>query len=441
VLRTIFVLALASVGFAYVFQGPFYALLFYLWIAYFRPETWVWNGGVIQALNLSYVAGLCTVVLVLFSRERFRGGLRVALLGLFLAQTFASTLFGIHTAYAWPFWIEFLKVVVVTYLIGCLANDTDRFRLVLLIIALSLGIEAGKQGWVNLIMHPGAPNPNTHPMLGDNNGVAVGMLMLVPILTTLAATARTRTERYAHRFLALGVLYRGIVTFSRGGFLACAALAFVYVLRSPRRIPALAGIVLAALLIAPILPSSYWQRMDTINASDNPDEADKSTRGRLHFWRIAVDMANAQPFLGVGHNSFNAVYDMYDDSDAEFCHNRSVHSVWFGLLAELGYPGLVLFLAQLVLAFRACSLARRAARSNPKWAVLGRFAFTLEAAFVAYSVGGTFLPFQYNEMYWHLIGLSIALYALARTALASAKADAETDPPLAMPAASFGIAS
>ena len=39
-LRTIFVLAIMGIGFVYAFQGAIYSLMFYLWIAYFRPEQW-----------------------------------------------------------------------------------------------------------------------------------------------------------------------------------------------------------------------------------------------------------------------------------------------------------------------------------------------------------------------------------------------------------------
>jgi hypothetical protein len=79
----------------------------------------------------------------------------------------------------------------------------------------------------------------------------------------------------------------------------------------------------------------------------------------------------------------------------------------------------LLFIAQLALAFVACSRARRAARVSPKYEHLAKFAFGIEAAMVVFIVGGTFLPFQYTEMLWHFIGLSIALDMLARTALAS----------------------
>jgi len=433
-LRTLFVLAIAAVGFIYAFQGALYGLLFYLWLAYFRPEQWVWDANLIASLNLSYIAGICTLIAAIFSRTRWQINLRVLLLVLFLGHTFMSTMLGLAPDYAWPFWVEFLKAAVVSYLIVVLVTDAVSLRLVLLIIALSLGLEAAKQGWAEIVRHPGAPNMNPLPMLGDNNGVAVGMLMLVPVLTALAATARTKYERLFHRFLALGVLYRGIVTYSRGGFLACVALALCYLIRSPKRLPALAGLLVGAMVILPVLPDAFWERMSTIRPPDAEAATTEATASgdetsalaRLHFWHVAVRMANDRPLVGVGFNSFNQTYDRYDDHDGEFGRGRSVHSAWFGLLAELGYPGLLLFLAQLVLAFLGCWRARAAARLGPDYAHLRHFAFAIEGGLVVFVVGGSFLPVQYLEMVWHFFAISIVLDILARNAFAAADADRRT---------------
>lgn len=425
-LRTIFVLAIAAVGFIYAFQGALYGLLFYLWIAYFRPEQWVWDADLLTSLNLSYVVGICALAATVFSRVRWQFNLRVALMALFLAHAFVSTMVGLSPGYAWPYWIEFLKAVVVSYLIVILVTDAVQMRLVLLVIALSLGFEAAKQGWVEMLRHPGAPNFNPLPMLGDNNGVAVGMLMLVPILTSLAAMAHTKYERWVLWFLALGVLYRGLVTYSRGGFLAAAALGVFYLIRSPKRLTALAGILVAVMVIVPVLPSAFWDRMSTIRPPDTEStEAsgdDTSSLSRLHFWAVAIKMADDRPLVGVGFNSFNKTYDRYDNS-GEFGSGRSVHSAWFGLLSEVGYPGLLLFLALFGLAIGSCWRARAAARIGPEHAELVHFAFAIEAALIVFAVGGSFLPVQYMEMVWHVFALAIALDSMARGAQATAAAE------------------
>jgi probable O-glycosylation ligase (exosortase A-associated) len=287
-----------------------------------------------------------------------------------------------------------------------------------------LGFEGAKQGWAQLILNPGGMNANDLAQLGDNNGVAVGMLMLVPILTTLAAISSRFSEKMLMRFFAVGVLYRAISTYSRGGFLACAALGAAYLFRSQKRVPALIGLVVATLIIVPVLPQAFWDRMNTIRTPDQvSEEEDRSGAGRLHFWRIGFIMANDRPLTGVGFNAYNRVYDKYDDSHGRFGTARSVHSVWFGLLSELGYPGLVLFLIQLVLAFAACRRARRVGRAQPEYAQLSLFAFGIESGLVAFAIGGTFLPFQYTEILWHFIALSIALDYIARSASTAVNAE------------------
>src|SRR5262249_13770112 len=145
------------------------------------------------------------------------------------------------------------------------------------------------------------------------------------------------------------------------------------------------ALAVACLMIAPVMPTQFWNRMKTIN-----EARDVSALGRRHFWQVAVAMANENPLLGVGHDAYNASYDGYDSSHGDFGSARSVHSIWFGTFAELGYPGLILFVTQLLLAFRAAARARAAARSDPANAHLGHYAFGLEGALVAFVVGGSF---------------------------------------------------
>jgi probable O-glycosylation ligase (exosortase A-associated) len=418
-LRTIFVLGILAVGSYFSLHSAFNGLLFYLWYAYFRPETWIWT-DLLTASYISWLIGIYVVVRASLS-ERLRVDLRVVLLLLFLAQTLLSTLLSSQTEYAWPYWKDFLKSTLITYLIAVMVTDAKRLRLVLLTIALSLGFEATKQGWAQLVLNPGGQNNNPLPMLGDNNGTAVGMLMLVPIVTTLAATTTGRWQRAAFRFMALGVLYRAVSTYSRGGFLACVGLGLSYLVRSHRRAPALAGILVAVSLIAPALPDAFWERMNTINdAQENPESADASIRGRLHFWHVAILMANDHPFSGVGHNAFNASYDIYDDSNGEFGTGRAVHSSWFAVLAEQGYAGFCFYLAIILLAFRACATARKAGRLGPQHENLKQFSFAIESGLIAFVVGSSFVTLQYSELLWHVIGASMALDALAKRALAEA---------------------
>ncbi len=429
-LRTLFVLIIATMGGLAAFRGPFYALLWYLWIAYFRPETWVWS-NLISSLRLSLVSGFVLVGLLVFSRERFRFDWRILLMGLFLAQSALSLAVSPHAEFSYPFWVDFLKSTLVSYAIATLVTDVWRLRTVLLVITFSLGFEATKQGWVQLVLNPGGQNFNMLPSIGDNNGAAIGTLMIVPITLSLANTAQKRWERYLHRFVAVGVLYRAIVTYSRGGFLALMAFGTVHWFRSRWKLRSLLAMCFVGALIAPVLPDAFWDRMLTIGASS--EERDASAQGRLHFWAVAVEMANDRPFTGVGHLAFNNAYDQYDFSGGEYGHNRSVHSSIFAVLAECGYPGLILFAANVGAALFTCRKVRKLAAKTPAINELGFYASALEASLVIFMVGGSFVIFQYTEIVWHVIALTMALHSIAVTTMERATVStpaAETPKPV-----------
>jgi probable O-glycosylation ligase (exosortase A-associated) len=394
-LRLIFVFLIIALGsFASIFS-PFYALLFYLWNAYFRPDDWTY-GGLIASLNLSFLIGTYLVLATAFSRPRLRVGVRIVLLALFLADTLVSTMQSEHVAYSWSVWIEFAKVVTVAYVIILLTNDRTRFRYVLLMIAISLGFECAKQGWAQLYRAPGAQNNNPILFLGDNNGVAVGTMMLVPILSALAQTATRRWEAFAHRFVLIGVFLRGITTYSRGGFLAAAVLGIFSLARSRKKVRAFVGAGVIAGIVLTVMPQAFWDKMNTINASES--ERDDSAAGRLHFWVIAREMAEAKPLTGIGFSAYNL----------------SFHSIWFGPLAELGYPGFLLFVA--LFASSVWSLWRISSkvRHDREKHDIHIYANALLTSLVVFGVGGTFLPLQYNEMFWHFMALGITLTFLAQ---------------------------
>ena len=412
-LRSLLISVLLSIGWVLAFRSALYAAGLYLWIAYFRPESWAWS-QTFATLNLSYFAGVFLVVRTLISGVSMRPTWRSALLLLFLVLTLLSTYASVHADYSWPYWQAFAKTIVVSYLLTVIIRTEADFRFILVVIAVSLGYEAGKQGWAQLILNPGDRNINSIPFLGDNNLVAVGMAMLIPLVTALANTSGTWQKR-AWQFLNVGIVYRAVSTYSRGGFLALGAVAGLSFWRSERKARALTAAVIIALLVLPTLPPRFWDRMSTIAAATNEEERDDSQRGRLYFWEVAVAMANDRPLLGIGHSGYEESYDQYDTSDGRYGPRRAVHSAWFGVLAESGYPGLVLFAVIVLSSVWACHRIRRMAHRNEIPPTLGRYATGIESSILAFMVGGSFVSFHYSEMLWHFFALTIALERVAAT--------------------------
>jgi putative inorganic carbon (hco3(-)) transporter len=419
-LRNLLVFALVALGTYWAFQGAYYALLFYLWNAYFRPESWVWTPLVGQ-LNLSFYIGVYLVAITLLSMQQFVFNGRVAMLGLFFLQTLLSTWLSEFPTASWFYWTEFAKALLITYLIIVLITDIKRFRLALIVICMSLGFEAAKQGWVVFVLTPGASNHNEHPFLGDNNGVALGMMMLVPMVIALAQTAAKRWEKRFFGFIAVGVFLRGISTYSRGGFLAGSVVSFFYLLRSPRRVAAIISLVVLGSIVIPAMPEEFWDRMKTIGASD--EDRDGSAAGRLWFWQVGKVMMDAKPLTGVGFQVWRDAYDTYDPSHGSlgFGSYRQSHSSWFGIGGELGYPGLILLILLLGQGVVTSFKIRRFTKGKPQYLELRLYGNALETSIITYCVGGTFLNAQYLEMIWHFIGLSIALHGILLKAMADEK--------------------
>jgi putative inorganic carbon (HCO3(-)) transporter len=455
-LRTIFVATIIVIGIAASFKGAFNILLFYLWIAYFRPDSWLhWDW--VTPLWVSFSVGVSLVVTTIFSSERFRFGIGPVLLVAFLLVGLTSSVLSTAQLSTWRQWWETARILLVCYSIVVLVTSEQRLRLVMLVIAASLSFEGAKQGWLTLFRAPGMINTNFFEFLGDNNGVAIGMLMLVPILTGLSRTAPSKLERLIERFLIIGVIYRALTTYSRGGFIACGALAVHYLIRSKLRPTAIIGLAIVAGLLLPNLPQTFWDRMDTINQATNstfdPDyvegsgaQTDVSIVGRWHFWQVAQRMAFANPMFGIGLHAFNDVYDQYDFSGGQFGRRRSVHSSWFGMMAETGFLGFGIYVALFVVAFVAASRARRFAKQHPEYKSLGTYAYAIEGSLVVFAIGGAFITFQYNEFVWHLFAISMAL----STVVAKARAEVqERTPVLAqsvvlappVPSRQFGLTS
>jgi probable O-glycosylation ligase (exosortase A-associated) len=392
-----------------------YAAGLYLWIAYFRPEAWAWS-DVFASLNLSYFAGVFLVIRAVASGSSMQVTKRNVLLLLFLGMTLLSVFASVDVPTSWVAWQAFAKTIIVSYLLTTLIKTESDLRLILYVIAGSLGFEAAKQGWAQLVLNPGARNDNTIPFLGDNNVVALGMAMLTPLLSALAATSTGWYKRGA-QFVNVGIIYRGLSTYSRGGFLSFGAVAGMTFLRSSHKARALVAGALVAALILPVLPTAFWDRMSTIAAP--AEERDDAQAGRLHFWRVAIAMVNDRPLLGVGHAAYPSAYDRYDWTDGRYSRRRSVHSSWFGILADTGYPAFALFLFILFSSLWTCRRVRRMAKRGEIPESLGHYAIGLESALVAFMVGGTFVPFHYVEMLWHFLALTMALDNVAAAQAAS----------------------
>jgi putative inorganic carbon (HCO3(-)) transporter len=431
--RTIFVFAILIPGVAAALMNRFAGLLLYLWFALFRPQEWMWFD--VTSWRLSLMLGILLVfpsivtgILPNLTHPLSLGGL------LFLVCALLGQIHAFNSAIGWA-WLDFFaRLLIVTLLAVTLINTPRRYLLTLLVVAGSFGFHAAKAG-LAVVLGLGAVRfgEGAAGAFADNNGYAVGMAMIAPLLMCCGQSLERRALRIG--FYAAGVLcvFGVIGTFSRGGFLAITAGVLVFAMLQRRRVLAVLVLVLLAVPVGYFVQISegFSDRLQTINTFDQVGDA--SAMGRLHFWNVAVKIAKDYP-LGVGLFNYGSAYDAYDDTNGEFGRARSVHSSHFQVLAETGFPGFAVWLAMFSWALWVSFRIRRKAMRSQTLTPGDRRLFVsassgLVASMAAFLVGGAFVAMALNDLTWISFALVAALDRLFQQVTAtSVPAASETSP-------------
>lgn len=297
-------------------------------------------------------------------------------------------------------WLPFLVLVVA--LVDVLTKDVAPW---VALYALVAGAAASGLGAITSFAFLGSPRA-TGP-LEDPNDLAYVLTAAVPIvLLIVRRRARPRVQLAWGLVLALLVL-GAAATFSRGGLLAIAAIVLWAILRGvvpARFLVAAAGLL--AVVAVPILlvaGSVFEQALAQKQyiAATNVDT-------RLLRWQAAARMLADNPLLGVGPGGFRSGYVAYSGF-AELAERTPVaHEMYLEVGAELGLPGLVLFLGAIVAALLATERAvrrRRAATDDPTDALL-LAALAVQGSLLAIALSSIFLSEQYYMPLW--AGLAVA---------------------------------
>ena len=126
-------------------------------------------------------------------------------------------------------------------------------------------------------------------------------------------------------------------------------------------------------------------------------------------------MALAHPLTGVGIGNFVAEYWNYAPEHTQ--HPYTAHSIWFLVLGENGFPGLLTFVCMIIACFNVNISSARRLATLPASAEVRAFAAALIAALGGFCVGGSFLSFSYQWPLYVILGLTVSLARLAtRTA-------------------------
>ncbi|EHL96355.1 putative O-glycosylation ligase, exosortase system type 1-associated [Acetobacteraceae bacterium AT-5844] len=400
---------------------PFAGVLLWCWISFMNPHRLVW--GVALDLPWAMAVFVATLIGCLVAGEPRKLPLNpitillLALMLCFTATTFAAL--GDPPA-VWAKWEHVTKVLAGLLLTAAFLTERKRVHALIWVMVISLGYY-GVRGGIFSVLTGGnyrvwGPDQS---MITDNNHLAAALLVTMPLMHYLRLHSAHRIVRNVLLIALVLTLLAAVGSYSRGALLALVAISGVMWLRSKRKI--LSAAVLAICLAGAVsfMPEAWMERMHSIGAY----QQDGSATERLVLWGISLKLAQDRPLVGSG---FTGPYTRsVVDTVAPEGPARAVHSIWFELLGEHGFPTFVLWCGLtvfgLILSVRLARMTRN--RPDLAWAHdLGRMA---QVSIIAYMVSGTFLSLSYWDFYWTLLVVVAATHALARRALATEQAREE----------------
>lgn len=208
---------------------------------------------------------------------------------------------------------------------------------------------------------------------------------------------------------------------SRGGFLAFLAVG-AFILVGFTSVPArarVAGLVVILAVLSTTASDKYWTQMQTIiHPHEDYNMTDET--GRVKIWKRGIGYMLGSPAFGVGMGNFQTAEGTLSPFARRGETGRGVrwgaaHNTFVQIGAELGIPGLLLFVGLLVSLFAALRrVTQYGARAGPASTDSSRLAQALMAALVGFIVGGFFLSLAYADMLYSLAALVVGLAKVAR---------------------------
>jgi O-antigen ligase len=160
----------------------------------------------------------------------------------------------------------------------------------------------------------------------------------------------------------------------------------------------------------------YWHQMGTILSDADYNHTEEG--GRLQIWRRGLGYMLQYPVLGVGPNNFGTAEGTLSPLAERQQFGVGVrwsapHNSLVQVGAELGFPGLLMFVAMIGSAFVGLHRLNGTRRSTaPQTSPELKQAVT--AALLGFVVGAFFLSLAYSEILYTLLAFAVGLQKVGR---------------------------
>lgn len=420
-MQSLFLLAVFSSLMFMGFSAAFAAALGFVWVDIVKPQQLAY--AIITGWPLSFMAAIATLGLFLTQDRKHppRFNAVLVLLAMFLLWiTFTASLSAFPTR-AWFKWDWASKVLLFALIFPYIFRSRvqiEAFILIFIFSAATIFFSAGVKtlrggGGYGVLAIMGSGNTG----LGEGSTLAVVAIMVIPLILFVMRHTILLPRIILMRIFFIGVIVSAasavVGTAARTGMIAIVVLCGISLLKSQRKMLWIAGIGIAALILANIdLSNTPWgARMSTIETYDE----DSSALGRIKVWQWTLEYVASNP-LGGGFDAYihNHIAGVMADGTVHYLPEwrvggKAFHSIYFEVLGEQGIPGFVMYYSMIVLSLAALFRLKRKWRRHEGMAWVAALADALTTAMLVFLAGGAFVGIAYQPFIFYLISLTVAL--------------------------------
>jgi probable O-glycosylation ligase (exosortase A-associated) len=419
-MRDLLLVGFLFVAIFYAFRRPYIGVAAWAWIALMAPAEWAFGFSSSFRLNLTIVVVTMVSYLLVEKNKRINiSGLSLWVL-LFGFWTLVTTVFNLNSdpSWVWAYWNQFWKILLLFLFITIAI--TKRLHIDTLVWAIVLAISAyAAMEAVKFILSGGGHQISGRAgIIKDRNDFAVAVNMCIPLIIYLAQTTKQPSLKLGLWILFVLNLVSIVGTGSRGGFIGLVVLGIAFWLKSRHKV----ALFCAALLLVPILyektPEEWRDRQATIATAAHEDS---SFIGRLWAWKISTMIAMDYPTTGGG---FGAVlepnlWNYYAPRTPYFPpletpeipawqNPKAAHNIYFQVLGDHGFVGLMIFLSILIFAFLgSVGNSRRGRASGVVW--YQKLSESLTLSLIGYAITGANVSLAYFDGFYAILGLVTVL--------------------------------
>jgi probable O-glycosylation ligase (exosortase A-associated) len=412
----LFIVAFLYSIYAILMIGPVYGFYIYEIIYFLNPNSRWWFSS-LPSFSYSFIVVVLMMISFLITKAKHnintidKTPAAKWFLALFISYCLV-TLIAVNGNMHNRFFIELVKLFITMYIAYRILDSEKKLQIALycfLIGAAYLGYEAlnvgrNSYGRVEGIGMVDSPEANT---------MAAAMAPAVPLLIYFGWQLEWK-YKLGIGLLAAFIINGLVLVNSRGAFLGVivgSAYLLAYMFFSRYKLPK-QKLMLTLIILTIIggtlrlVDDSFWQRMETIQTTSSADSEGSGGR-RINFWLATFDLVEDYPF-GVGIFGYEtlSVFYLKDESyftEVDGVKMRSVHSIWFQALSEVGWHGFTFFILLLISIKRHLNKAKSylIAEKNYRIYYLG---IALEGAMLAFLVSGSFINvFRVQMLYWLML--------------------------------------